>query len=358
MNQQEYKEMRKLKNGLSIRGDHYYCPLSLQLDTYWNCSHNCIHCYLRRMNRTWGQEQRVLDLEAFSKRIENAPKNKDPKTMLAQALKTRKTIRVGNKTDPFQPIEKRLGVTSVAIEILLHFDWSIVIQTKNTGNISEVDKIRWEHKKHLVSIMPIISPGLEKDWEVFERSGTTHPIDRMRDLKWWLEMGFNGGVNGEPFIPGYHTTDDFRKTLKLLKAHGIKSYNTYNLHMNDLVAKNLHEAGLDIERIWYYNQDDQWRPILRELIEIAKEEDIILGCPDFINSGRYIEEANTCCGIDVPNPFKNTAINWKRKMMQGYTDKEEILDLCWDGVGDPGDAIDMLQGRKKDFYSLKDIKWD
>jgi hypothetical protein len=122
-------------------------------------------------------------------------------------------------------------------------------------------------------------------------------------------------VNGEPFIPGYHTVDQFEDTLKLLKAYGIKSYNTYNLHLNDFVAKNLHQIGIYIEKIWYHNRDEEWRPILRQLIDLAQRYDIILGCPDFVNSGSYTEQSNTCCGVTVPIPCTFNLMTWKKLLL-------------------------------------------
>lgn len=345
--------MEKLKSGLSIRGDCYYCPLSLQLDTYWACEPNCHHCYLRRLNRTWGQEQRSLDLELFEKTLHNALAATNPKTPLALALHQKKTIRVGNKTDPYQPIETKLMTTMWALRTLMKLDWTFLVQTKHTHNM-ERDVQMFLDKPHLVSVMPIISPGLDRDWELFEKSLTTPPEDRLRFIAKLAKCRINVGVNGEPFIPGYHTIENFREALLLLKKHGIKSYNTYHLHFNDLVAKNLHALGLDIEKIWWHNQDETWRPILHQLIDIAKQEGVVLGCPDFVNSGGYFDTANTCCGLNVPNPCTFNAPTWKRLQAQGLSN-DEILVKTWDGIGDIEEGKAILEGTAKGFYTMKDI---
>ena len=163
------------------------------------------------------------------------------------------------------------------------------------------------------------------------------------------------GVNGEPFIPGYHTTKQFRGILRRLKAVGVRSYNTYNLHLNDYVAKRLIEIGLDIERIWRMNQDNQWRPIQQELCSIALEEGMVLGCPDFVNVPKdWREMANTCCGIDVPNPSRFNTHYWRRLSQDGKS-PEEMEKLTWEGVGDEKMAAKIVRGKDCEFYTLGDL---
>jgi hypothetical protein len=56
-------------------------------------------------------------------------------------------------------------------------------------------------------------------------------------LRYFKSQGCDIGVNGEPFIPGYHTIEQFETMMKRLKGYGIPSYNTYNLHFNAFVAQ-------------------------------------------------------------------------------------------------------------------------
>ena len=216
--------------------------------------------------------------------------------------------------------------------------------------------------KDYLQVMPIISPGFDKDWRVLEYEKTTYPRHRLEWLKELNSEGIKVGVNGEPFIPGYHTVEEFEEMLRRLKGHGIPSYNVYNLHLNAFVAKRLHAAGLDIEKIWYMNQDTQWRPILQKLLDLAKKYDIILGCPDFVNSGwRYVERSNTCCGVNVDNPCTWNVITWKRLLQEDRaknkaTQKHWLIEQTWDGVGSYREGEDLMDGKKADMFSLEDIK--
>lgn len=346
--------MVQLKNGLTIRGDSYYCPLSFSLDTYWNCETNCSNCYLRRLNRTWGSDLRPLDVEIFKKKILSGLKNSSPKSAVGFAIRNKKTIRLGNKTDPFQMANNKYRITESILKFLISLQWDIVIQSKFTSNMCESEK---DWTIETINIMPIISCGLEKDWEIFEYKKTTNPLDRIKFISKKQKEGFNVGVNGEPFIGGYHTIKDMEITLKLLKEYGIKSYNTYNLHLNDWNAKKMYESGVDIEKVWFENKDENWKKNLIKILDLSKKYDIIMGCPDFINSGDYTEPVNTCCGLNVKNPCTFNMIHWKKLKQKGLSNSE-IIDLTWDGVGDKNTGENLLTGKNSDFYNLKDIDGD
>jgi DNA repair photolyase len=286
--------------------------------------------------------------------LENGPKNKNPKTPLAWALKQKKTIKIGNKSDPFQDAEKELKITHKALRILVKNDWSFVIQTRHTETMMDSWRFLIKHKR-LATIMPVISPGLEKDWELFERKRTTNPIVRLEQLKVLRKAGMNVGVNGEPFIPGFHTVKDFENALKLLKEYKIKSYNTYNFHFNAYVAKRMVDLpGVDIEKIWTMNQDKEWRKILKKLLILSEKYKITLGCPDFVNSGRdWKEKANTCCGVDVPNPCTFNTHYFKKYKQEGKSD-DEIFDLTYDGTGPMDLGRDIIEGNTSKFYTMDD----
>ena len=350
--------MKELKNPISIRGDNLYCPLPLSLESYWNCEIDCHHCYFRRLNATWGKEMRVTNPMKVYKKLKNSQLIKSPKSQLAIALKNKKTIRLGNKADPFQPIEKKLKISLKLIRILIKLKWSFVIQTRIT-------KLMMEYKRHiikaskdhpnLITVMPIVSPGLEKDWEVFEKKLTTPPLERIKHAHYLRNKRVRVGINGEPFIPGFHTEKDFEDTIKLLKKHKINRYNTYNFHFNSFVAKRLNKIGVDIEKIWYYNQDKRWKMILFNLCEIAKKYNIILGCPDFVNTGLFwIEKANTCCGIDVPNPCTFNTHYWKKIIQEGNEFPNYVLMKTYEGIGDYKLATDIVSGNDCDFYTMRD----
>lgn len=349
-------EPKEFKTPLSVRGDNMYCPLPLALDSYYSCEIDCHHCYFRRLNHVWGNDLRVTDSNELLKKLVNGLNNSAPQSKLSYCLSQKKTIRIGNKSDPLQPCEDKYKATLKAMRILTKLRWSYVIQTRFTERLMRYERLlSLSDKLGLVTLMPIISPGLSKDWELLERKRTTPIPERLKHCQHFIRKGFALGVNGEPFIPGFHTVSDFEKTIRRLKAYGVKSYNTYNFHWNDFIAKRLHAIGIDIEKIWYHNRDEYWKPILQQLIDIAKKHNIILGCPDFVNTGpNHRESVNTCCGIQVPNPCTYNTHFWKHYIQGGRLSLEEVEEMTWDNVGDREEGRKIITGKPGDFFSMKD----
>lgn len=353
--------MKKIyKSPIAMRQDHLTCPLALALESYWECSADCLHCMGRRLNQIWGTEQRITDPEAVKKTLLNALKNNNPRTIIAQALHQKKAFFLGRKADPYQLLENEKKVTQRLIEILIELKWPVVICSRYQANMERDTDLFWEGGKW-IHLLTEITPGAETDWELFERKRTT-PIERRLEItRHWQKIGIKVGVRGEPYIPGYHTLAQFRDILKRLKSYGLKSYNIYNLHINEYTIKRLYVIGLDIEKIWTLNQDKHWKILQNKLCRIADEVGIILGCPDFVNTGwGNIQQTNTCCGIEVCNALTFNTHNWKRDLQ--FTDdlsNEELLDSTWEEIGTDEDYEKGKQiiafKKSKDFYTLNDI---
>lgn len=330
------------KSAVGIRGDMLYCPLPLYIDSYWTCEPNCAHCFARKLNRTWGQDFRAADVEDVKRKLLSKRGN----SPLKMAIQQRKTIRFGNKSDPFQDCEIKHGISTEILKFLVEQNWDVVIETKYPRRAWEMTGLGPN-----CSVLAQITVGLEGDWKLFEYERTENPVERIKTLSQLKKKGFRVGVNGEPFIPGYHTIKQFEDMIKLLKSNKIGSCNIYNLHMNDLVTKNLFNLGLDIEKIWDMNQDEPWRKILRKLIEIADQHGIVLGCPDFVNSGwDNIQKSNTCCGLDVENPCTFNTHHFKLAIQNGENPLEK-----WDGVGEYPEGEKIVNGSKSNMYTLRDI---
>ena len=313
-------------------------------------------CYLRRMNRTWGMAQKVANPETIRKELENGLKNPAPKTPLGRAIKAKKTIRFGNKADPYQPIEKVTGVSRQILSVFNALDWSYVAQTKFPSLLLERDLDLLKEAGDRATVMIEMSPGLDWDWEHLEGKLTDPPMARLNVAREFKAAGVRVAFNGEPFVPGLHTTTQFREALQAVKSVGVTTYNTYFMHINDYNLKAMNAAGVDIEAVWKGTQDGTWGPIHRELIEIARAEGVTLGCPDFLTSREYIQPTNTCCGMSVPNPSTFTVMEWKKLWLAGVRDIDDIIARTWDGVGDIDEARAILSGQRPEVFSITDLE--
>jgi DNA repair photolyase len=346
--------MKQYKNPICIRHAHLSCPLPLTLESYWACEADCHHCPGRKLNEVWGKEQRVANPVHVEQKLYNALKNNNPQSALARALATKKTLWLGRKADPYQPLETKKHITKALIQILNKLQWSFIVCSRYTEHMLSDTKLFLQGKS---TLLIEITPGGESDRELFERNRTTPIKNRLKAAAQWNKKDIHVGIRGEPFIPGYHTTKQFRDILKQIKSYGLHSYNTYNLHLNEYNARRLSGIGLDIEKIWRYNQDRLWQPIQRKLCSIADEENIILGCPDFVNVPvGWRCKANTCCGVNITKSFTFNTHMWRRLLLKGKSPKA-VLKNTWENIGtekdyEQGKAI--IYGTSKDMYSMKD----
>jgi len=94
------------------------------LNPYVGCQHGCVYCYARFMKRFTGHMEKWGD---FVDVKINAP------ALLIMELKRKKIGRVwiSGVCDPYQPIEKKYGLTRKCIDILAETGWPVTVQTKS-----------------------------------------------------------------------------------------------------------------------------------------------------------------------------------------------------------------------------------
>ncbi|MCS7123766.1 MAG: radical SAM protein [Candidatus Aenigmarchaeota archaeon] len=103
------------------------------INCYIGCSHSCKYCYAEFITRKmtshkeeWGS---FVDVKI------NAP------NILREEIKRKKKGKVflSSLTDPYQPIEKKYELTRKCLEILLNYNFPIVVQTKSYLVLRDLD---------------------------------------------------------------------------------------------------------------------------------------------------------------------------------------------------------------------------
>ncbi|MEJ2218155.1 MAG: PA0069 family radical SAM protein [Gemmatimonadota bacterium] len=98
------------------------------VNPYRGCEHGCIYCYARPFHEYLGWSA-GLDFESKILVKEDAPE------LLRQALMTPRwqprVVALSGVTDPYQPVEARLGITRRCLEILAEFRNPVSIVTKS-----------------------------------------------------------------------------------------------------------------------------------------------------------------------------------------------------------------------------------
>ena len=105
------------------------------VNPYLGCAHGCAYCYARFMRRmghrgeAWGSFVDVK-VNALERLRAEAPRRRRGKVLLSSV------------TDPYQPLERRYGLTRGSLEILLEHQFPVSILTKSDLVLRDLDLIR------------------------------------------------------------------------------------------------------------------------------------------------------------------------------------------------------------------------
>ncbi|MEW6676264.1 MAG: radical SAM protein [Nitrospirota bacterium] len=128
------------------------------LNPYIGCGHGCSYCYARFIKRFTGNKERWG--EFVNVKI-NAPE------LLDREIKRKKVGRVwiSGISDPYQPIEKRYGLTRKCLKILIDYDWPITIQTRSPLVLWDLELLK---KSKKIEVCFTITTSDERIREIFE----------------------------------------------------------------------------------------------------------------------------------------------------------------------------------------------
>ena len=105
------------------------------MNPYTGCQHGCSYCYARFMKRVTGHKEpwgEFVDVKI------NAP------DLLRVEIRKKKRgkVWVSGVCDPYQPLEATYTLTRQCLEILVHNNWPVIIQTRSPLVLRDLDIIR------------------------------------------------------------------------------------------------------------------------------------------------------------------------------------------------------------------------
>ena len=167
------------------------------INPYRGCEHGCIYCFARPTHEYLGFSA-GLDFETKIMVKEDAP------ALLREELNAKKwepkTIAISGVTDPYQPIEKRLGITRGCLEVLADFRNPVGIITKNHLVTRDADVLaelaRFDAARAFISITTL-DPALARIME----PRTSTPELRLDAVARLADAGVPVGVMVAPVIP-------------------------------------------------------------------------------------------------------------------------------------------------------------
>lgn len=106
--------------------------IAYSVNPYVGCSHGCRYCYAAFMKRFSGHQEpwgRFVDAKINAASI-----------LEKQLVKTAKGIvLMSSVTDPYQPLEKKLGLTRTCLQTLMRHDFPLHVLTKSPLVLRDID---------------------------------------------------------------------------------------------------------------------------------------------------------------------------------------------------------------------------
>jgi len=173
------------------------------INPYRGCEHGCIYCYARPSHAYLGLSP-GLDFES---RLFYKPQ---AAALLAAELRkqgyTCRPIALGSNTDPYQPVERRLGITRSILEVLRDFRHPVTIVSKSALIQRDIDILK-EMAKQKLAIVTISVTTLDRALARVMEPRAATPDKRLEAIATLAEAGIPTGVLSAPMIPALNDSE-------------------------------------------------------------------------------------------------------------------------------------------------------
>ncbi|WP_426959055.1 PA0069 family radical SAM protein [Muricoccus radiodurans] len=188
------------------------------VNPYRGCEHGCIYCYARPTH-AWIGLSPGLDFES---RLLFKP---DVAAQLEQELRkpgyVPRPLALGSNTDPYQPVERTLGLTRQVLEVLERFNHPVTIVTKSAGVLRDLDILTRLAARNLVQVCLSVTTLDNRLARIMEPRAAT-PLRRLAAMHELSRAGVPVGVLTAPMIPGVNDAE-LEKILEASHAHGARA---------------------------------------------------------------------------------------------------------------------------------------
>lgn len=173
------------------------------VNPYRGCEHGCIYCFARPSHAYLGLSA-GLDFETQIIFKPEAPRLLEKE--LSRTGYKPSVIVLGSNTDPYQPVERTLGLTRAILEVLERFNHPVGIITKSSTVLRDCDILARMSAKKLASVHISITTLDSKLARIMEPRAAS-PKRRLAALSTLTQAGIDAGVMASPLIPGLNDAE-------------------------------------------------------------------------------------------------------------------------------------------------------
>ncbi|MEQ9489284.1 MAG: PA0069 family radical SAM protein [Alphaproteobacteria bacterium] len=214
-------------------------PFDRSINPYRGCEHGCVYCFARPTHAYFGLSA-GLDFET---RLFYKP---DAAALLRKELSkpgyAPAVMALGTNTDPYQPVDRSVGLTRDILQVLSDFNHPLSIVTKSDNVLRDIDILAPMAEMGLASVyLSVTTLDAHLANKLEPRAST--PFKRLAAVRTLTEAGIPAGVMTAPIIPAI-TDWEIERLIEAAADHGAVRAG-YVLLRLPLEIKNLVEEWLD-----------------------------------------------------------------------------------------------------------------
>jgi DNA repair photolyase len=196
-------------------------PFDWTINPYRGCEYGCKYCYARFTHEF--MERR--ELTAFETEIYAKDWNASSFREELRSTKPRQVIGIGTATDPYQPAERRFGLTRLVLTELLAVEGlSIFVTTKSNLVARDKDLLKKLSERNEVGVTVTVTT-MDRDLARLTEPYAPRPDLRMRAVAELAQAGVAVGVIANPVLPVITDSEENLESVALAaKAAGAKEF--------------------------------------------------------------------------------------------------------------------------------------
>ncbi|MEI9986289.1 MAG: PA0069 family radical SAM protein [Aliidongia sp.] len=188
------------------------------INPYRGCEHGCVYCFARPTHAYLGLSP-GLDFESrlfFKPRAAELLRGE-----LSKASYRCQPMALGTNTDPYQPIERKLGITRQIMEVLRDFNHPVTIVTKGALVQRDIDILAPMAERRMARVAVSVTT-LDRSLARRMEPRAATPERRLETIRALSQAGIPVSVLAAPMIPGLND-HELEAILEAARDHGALS---------------------------------------------------------------------------------------------------------------------------------------
>ncbi len=333
---------------MGVTSQFSFCGLPFRLDTYSGCAFNCTYCFARlRGGYNHTKKLRPANPDRIIKKFKNALTNEKQTSIISQYIRRKMPLHFGGMSDPFQPIEKEMGISWKILKFLSRIKYPTIISTKSTliSSPKYLDVIK-SNPNCIIQFS--LSTTIDENSQISEPYSTS-PSDLLKTIEVMSLNNIIATIRWQPFIP--YLSESPSIFVKRVASCGIRHIGFEHLKLpveNQNPLWRRLSKSLEFDIYDYYKKNNALvdgrelvLPSDYKLININRVKealsnyDITLGVAD--NDLQYLSDSKCCCsGADLFHGFENWnkfQIGYAIKASEGKSIRFSLIKDMWKPTG-------------------------